>query len=355
MKQSSTIELGPRPRILLIRLTAIGDVVVTTPVTRALREAYPDAHIAWVAEKVPASVLAGNPYVDEVIVWDRKGKKGFLGDLNSGRHVARRVRKPRFDVAIDFQGLIRSAALACTSGARYRIGNALAKEPTAALYTHRLPRPIEPSSRQRCLDLLKPLGIVSSDRRMVVTVEPAHRDAAARMLEDAGVGGQPYACLVPATTWPQKHWTETGWAEAADLLRDRLGFLPVWLGGGGDVPLLERIRSHMRGPSLLLAGRTSLNEAAALLQGARVTVAVDTGLMHISVAVGTPTVGVCGASYWPGFRDYERFYLLRKAFSCSPCLHHPTCGNIDCMQAIMPVDVLLGARALLDESLVVLP
>jgi len=335
-----------RESILIIRLSAIGDVVVTTPVSRALREARPDAYIGWVVERGARDVVAGNPYLDEVIVWDRK-KGGLKWRDLAG--IRAQLRTRRWDWAIDCQGLLRSALLARLSGARRIVGNTQAKEHADWLYHVKVPRhPTDLSSRRRCLDLLAPLGIHSTDRRMVVEVSDADRAAGRGVLREAGVGaGQRYACLVPATTWAQKHWLEERWSELADVLRDQLGLAPIIMGGPADVPLAERIAGASHSGCGVAAGKTSLKSAAALLADAALTVAVDTGLMHASVAVGTPTVGLCGASWWHGFKDYENFELLREEMACSPCVHHPTCeGRFDCMRALTPQRVLAAARRL---------
>lgn len=337
-----------RENILIIRLSAIGDVVVTTPVARALRAAKPDAHLAWVVEPAAKGFLEGNPFLDEVIVWDRK--KGGLkwGDL---LQVRSQLRARRWDWVIDCQGNLRSALVARLAGGRTIVGNTNAKEHADLLYHRKVERSsTDLSSRQRCLDLLRPLGIETEDRRMMVAVSDAERAAAQEVLAQLKIASsERYLCLVPATTWPQKHWFEPEWAALADRMRESLGLTPVILGGPADVPMAARIAEAARGGAAIAAGKTSLKTAAALLEGARLTVAVDTGLMHASVAVGTPTVGVCGASWWKGFADYERFALVREEMACSPCLHRPTCGGtFDCMRALTPERVLAAARGLLD-------
>lgn len=343
-----------RESILIIRLSAIGDVVVTTPVVRALRAAKPDAHLAWVVEPAAKGFLQGNPFLDEMIVWNRK--KGGLkwSDLMQLRA---QLRTRRWDWVIDCQGNLRSALVARLSGGRIIVGNTKAKEHADLLYHRRVERStIDLSSRQRCLDLLRPLGIETTDRRMVVAVSDAERAAAREVLSQLGIASsERYMCLVPATTWPQKHWFEAEWAALADRMRESLGLTPVLLGGPADVPMAARIAEAARGGVAIAAGKTSLKTAAALLEGARLAVAVDTGLLHASVAVGTPTVGVCGASWWKGFADYERFALVREEMACSPCLHRPTCdGRFDCMRALTPERVMAAARGLLGGSMPVL-
>lgn len=358
------LELGARPRILIVRLSAIGDVVVTTPVARALRQALPKAYLAWAVDEKAADVVIGNPNLDEVFVWQRGGSPAFFaGGHGLGRGMVSRpregdqrdgllpggdslgwssreaalfaeLRSRRFDVAIDFQGLARSACLAALTGAPHRIGRSPSREGSGLFYTIRVPGSGNPSSRQRCLDMLRPLGIESEDRQMQVPILPEDRAFAAVFLEQHGLEQASYVCLCPATTWPNKHWFEERWARLADALRQRLGLCPLFMGSRADLPLLDRIQAEMRTSPVIAAGATSLRGAAALLEGAGAAVSVDTALMHIGVAVGTPVVGLCGPSYWPGFQDYEQYHMIRKPVPCSPCLRHPTCAHFDCMRAI---------------------
>lgn len=349
--KGTRLDLGPRPRILIVRLSAIGDVVVTTPVSRALRQAFPEAWIAWLVEPKARDVVEGNPYLDEVIVWPRQSREPMWRTALSSLGVARRLRRAQIDVAIDFQGLVRSALVARMSGARWRIGNAGAREHAERFYNVRVAKPACSSSRQRCLDLLRPLGVETTDRRMVLPIGPADEAAAHRLLAEVAIRpGDAYVCLVPASTWPHKHWLDARWSALADRIAAELGMRSVVLAGPQDRERTARVVAAARSRPADLGGRTTLRQAAAILQGARACVAVDTGLMHIAVSVGTPTVAICGASWWPGFQDYERFILLREPMPCSPCLRHPICHAVDCMQAITPAAVMAAVRRLLDGS-----
>jgi heptosyltransferase-1 len=288
-------------------------------------------------EEKAADVLRGNPYLDEVIVWRRGPWRQELrrwSRLAGHARFLAELRQRRFDVGIDFQGLARSAVLLLASGSGHRIGNTPSREGSGLCYTHRVPHPAEPSNRQRCLDLLRPLGVESRDRRMEVVIGAEERAFAAAFLERHEVDAARFVCLCPATTWRNKHWREERWAQLADTLQRRLRLQPLFMGARGDLPLLGRIQAAMSTVPVVAAGQTSLRGAAALLERARTVVSVDTALMHLGVAVGVPVIGLCGPSYWPGFQDYERCRLIRKPLPCSPCLRHPTCAHFDCMAAI---------------------
>jgi lipopolysaccharide heptosyltransferase I len=343
------------PRILLVRLSAIGDVVVATPVIRALRQAMPSAHLAWLVEERAADIVRGNPDLDEVIIWpraswaaDSPGVWGLPKRVRQYFAFIAGLRRRRFDVAIDFQGLLRSGLVAFASGARRRITSEGTREGSRLFYTTCVPRTGDLSSRQRCLDLLQPLGIASRDRRMHVWFGDEDRQAADALLAEAE--GKPIACLCPATTWRHKHWREERWRELADRLTRDLGLRCVFMGGRADLPMIGRIRDGLTVETVVAAGRTSLKQAAAILERARLVVSVDTALMHIGVAVGAPVVALCGPSYWPGFQDYDNFRMIRKPYPCSPCLRHPTCPADDCMTAITTAEVVAEARSLLEPS-----
>jgi heptosyltransferase I len=353
----TTIDVGPAPRVLLLRLSAIGDVVIATPVIRALRQAYPAAHLAWLVEEKAADIVRGNPELDEVIVWPRAAWGGEASSIAGRTRLLQRnagfvtsLRQRRFDVAIDFQGLLRSALLARASGARWRIASEGSREGSHLFYNRRVARGEETSSRQRCLDLLSPLGIVSRDRQMHVWYSDDDARTAASILERCGGREGKVVCLCPATTWRHKHWREERWAPLADRLATELNLRPVFMGARADRPLIERIRAQMQVPSWSAAGETSLKHAAALLAQSELVIAVDTALMHIGVAVGTTTIGLCGPSYWPGFQDYDNFRMVRKPYACSPCLRHPTCQQDDCMTDIAVEDVFGEALPLFDRS-----
>ena len=336
-------------RILIVRLSAIGDVVVTTPVAKALRGAFPEAHIAWIVEDKSKEILEGNPYLDEVIVWDRsKTKNTPLGYLRSALHLRRELVKRHFDVAIDFQGLMRSAVIARLSGARQRLGYDNAREKAGILYDVRL-RIGDSGLRghELLMKMLGLLGVPCENLEMHVPIRDEDRAFARRFIAEASSARKSagkIVALCPATTWPHKHWTEEGWACLADALVREHNALPVFMGGPGDRALVDRILSLMGQRAADAVGKTTLKQAAAILEQSSLVVAVDTGLLHIGVALDRPVIGVFGPSEWQFFVKKDNFVPVAKDFACIPCVHRPTCSEFDCMKAITADDILRAAE-----------
>ena len=340
-------------RILIVKLSAIGDVLMATPVAKALRSAFPESHIAWIVENKSADVVLGNPYLDEIVVWDRN--KGGNSLLSVARFIkglfglGRELRSRRFDVCLDLQGLLRSGVVCLASGARRRIGFSDAAEGSAYLYHEKHdPGRDEINAQQRNLDILKTLGVDSTDTAMHMPIADEDRDFANDFFEREGLAAKRIVAFCPATTWANKHWTPDGWSGVANLIGEKYDSRPLILGSKADVALAQRIADGARCKPVISAGRTTLKQAAALIEKSVAVVGVDTGLLHMAVALDRPTVGLFGASAWRCFLKKDNFVWVAKDFPCSPCRRHPMCKNIDCMQAITPQDVDNAVRRWLE-------
>jgi lipopolysaccharide heptosyltransferase I len=354
------VDISCPRRILIVKLSSIGDVVMTTPVAKALRGAYPEAYIAWVVESKSKDILLGNPYLDEVIVWDRPNNgsknplKKVVDFLLSLRRLSKHLRTRNFDVAIDLQGLLRSALVARMSGARCVLGYDNARECAPRLYDMVF-KAGERKVRgpQNYLDMLSLLGIHSTDLDMHVPIDESDREYARSFLEREVSNTEKSAivALCPATTWPQKHWMEEGWAQLADRLTVEYGAVPVFLGSKVDIPLVERICSKCSSAKPVSAvGKTTLKQAAAIIEQSNLVISVDTGLLHIALALEKPSVGIFGPTGWAHLTKKDIFRVVAKEFPCTPCLRHPVCSEFDCMKAITADDVLEAARSWLLEA-----
>ena len=294
-------------RIVLVKLSSLGDVVHALPVAATLRAERPTAHLAWVVERREAAVLHGHPALDEIIVidtrtWRRARRPAALATvLGEVRAVLRRLRAARFDVAIDLQGLIKSGAVARATGAPLRIGfhRGWGREPLGAVFTNRHVVP-PPSARhvvEQYLALLAPLEI---ERARLDFRLPTVEQAEARV-EDwlATVGLKPRERLVvlnPGAGRADKQWPVEQFATLAAGLVQDAGARVVVVWGPGEEAAARRIVTSggVNGPRPLLAPATDLYELIALLRRASVVVAADTGPLHLAAAVGTPCVGLYG-------------------------------------------------------------
>ncbi len=331
-------------RILIVKLSAIGDVLMATPVSRALRAAFPDSYIAWAVERKSADIVIGNPYLDEVIVWERTKRVGMMSNavhfVKSFGQLRRELRARQFDVCVDLQGLIRSAGVCVASGSKRRVGFSDGEEFSTRFYHETYdPGKGELNAEQRNLDLLKVLGVESTDTAMYMPVPEEDKAFADTFFNDFGLNKGNVVAFCPATTWANKHWVAQRWSKVADLLSEKYNARCVILGSKADIALATTIVDGSRSKPVIAAGQTTLKQAGAVMLKSEAVIGVDTGLLHMAVALDRPAVGLFGASAWRCFLRKDNFIWVAKEFPCSPCLRHPTCNDVACMKAITPDDV----------------
>lgn len=342
-------------RILIVRTSAIGDIVFASPIAGVLRQAWPDAHIAWLAEPGLGALVASDPAVDEVLPWpkaewQRLWRERRLIDLARAIQSFRReLRTHRFDVAIDLQGLLKSGVVTWLSGAPRRIGLG-SREGSHLLMTEVIPkRGVLERISSEYRYLAEHLQLPAGDFVPHLYADPAAEARALERLAELGLAPGAYAVLAPFTTRPQKHWFEDAWQALAPRLRDGLGFTPVMLGGPADREAAARIATT-DSAIVNLAGATSLAETAALVKHAGLVVGVDTGLTHMGIAFNRPTVALFGSTrpYLDTGRPNARVIWL--GLPCSPCRRHPTCGGaFTCLRDITAERVVDEARAVLEN------
>lgn len=341
------------PRILLVRVGAIGDIVFSSPLIAAFRRAYPNAYIAWLAKPECRSLLERHPDLDEVIVWpvdDWKElwKKRRFRDLAREIRACRKLLRSReLDMALDLQGLLKSGLLTRCSGARERIGLG-SLEGSDWLMTRIIPRGGD-SDRigSEYLFLAETLELPVRDFAMAVHYGPEDGEFARALIEREGLE-KGFAVLCPFTTRPQKHWIEPRWARLADRMGTDLGLPAILLGGPGDREAAGRIREIGAEKPIDLTGRTTLLQAAALIDRSTLLVGVDTGLSHMGIAFGRPSLLLFGSTcpYLDTTRANAR--VLYHRMDCSPCRRRPTCnGAFHCMKSIEVDEILTAARDLL--------
>lgn len=281
---SHMLQLGSSPRILITRLSAIGDCIHTLPLASALRRHFPSAFIAWATQAGPATIIEGHFALDTVIRVDRR----WMKSLSSMRAMRRELKAHRFDLVLDPQSLTKSALLGWLAHAQHRIGFARGqgRELAPLLATTRV-TPRCDHVIARYLELLSPLGI---DTDPVEFAVPRFPESEQRM----GDASARFALLNPGAGWNSKRWPHLRYAEVARHLRDQHGLNSTVLWAGDEEKhWADMIVAAARGAAVL-APPTSLPDLATLCRRATLFVGSDTGPLHLAAAVDTPCVAMYG-------------------------------------------------------------
>jgi len=273
-------------RLLVVRLGSLGDLVHTLPAVAALRRAYPEAEIDWLVDAVHEEFLGLASSVTSVVALSGRTVGAWLD-------VRRRLRARRYDVAADFQGLVKSAALARLSGARRVIGfdrRALREPAASVFYRERVNVGERGHVIEKNLRLATSLGAPSGPLEFPLR---AVESGAARTVASQ-VGG-PYALINPGAAWPNKRWPPERFGRLAHWLQEQHALSSVVLWGPGEIAAAEAVAAASDGTARV-APETRLPDLVALARGAALMVSGDTGPMHIAAAVGVPVVTLFGPS-----------------------------------------------------------
>ncbi len=277
-------------RILIVRLSAVGDTIHGLPVLCALRDHLPRAELGWVVEGRAAGVLRGHPALDRLFVVPRRWLRKPLAVWR----LRRQLRTFGAQLVIDLQGLTKSAVAAWLSGAPKRIGMAQPDgRELSTWFNNTLVAPTATHVVDRYLQLLGPLGIEQPSVRFGLPPNEADDAAAARFIRDRGLGSG-FALINPGAGWASKRWPPERYAAVARHLggRRHLPSIVVWA-GSEERAWADRIITTSAGMAHM-APPTSLGELAALARRAKLFLGSDTGPLHLAAAVGTPCVGLYG-------------------------------------------------------------
>ncbi|MBM4020859.1 MAG: glycosyltransferase family 9 protein [Planctomycetes bacterium] len=276
--------------IVVVKLSAIGDVLHGVPVAVALRRVFPDAAIGWAIEGRAADVLAGHPAVDHLFRLPR----GWLKSPATVLRLRRQLRAFKPDVTIDLQGLLKSGVATWLSGARMRIGFArpMAREQSWLAYTNRV-KPVATHVVDRNCDLLVPLGIRERRPEFAMPRWPISRERVQQWLTSLRLSDPPVV-INPGAGWASKRWEPERFAALGRSLHQRYGIRPlvVW-GGAAERATAERIAAACD-DAAIVATATSLQDLGELFRRSRLLISADTGPLHLAAAVGTPCVGLFG-------------------------------------------------------------
>ena len=327
-------------RILIVKLGSIGDVVHTLPSLAAIRRALPRADISWVVERGAAEILRDNPFLDRLIVVDTKAlRRGLVSGetLRAPRQQLRQLRASAFDLAVDFQGLLKSASIARLSGARRIFGfsrEGLREPPSRFLLSRTVTVPKQIHVISKGLELVKgALGISvpteAQNFEFPIALNPAHEREAEEAA--AGAGGN-YAILNPAGGWPTKLWSAERFGTLADELWQEHGLSSLVTHGPGEAAIAQTVLDACSSRTAH-AVNLSLKGFYALAKRARVYVGGDTGPTHLALAAGAPVVGLFGPTEWwrNGSPYTDDICVERNDIDCRTDCHRRACSKWICM------------------------
>jgi len=349
-------------QVLIIRLSALGDVLFTMPAVQALRRARPDLAIDWVVEERAAALLDLLPGLRRRIVWRRAELQRDAANPARwpaaaralARHV-RALRETRYDAVLDFQGNLKSGVHALLARGARKLGfdRRHRREGSWLLARGSVAPPAGTRHRvDQALALVRSLepAVAGEAERPPLAVPDAGREFAERALREAGIGEAPFVVLHPGTSafGSFKRWRPDRFANVADLLAARRGLRVLITWGPGEEELASAAASSVKQPGTTLAPRTrSLADLAGLLARARVVIASDSGALHLAAFLGTPVVALYGPKdpqqYGPRFAPMR---VVHTWLPCSPCTRR-TCPDVLCMEEIGVRQVFEAAGELL--------
>ena len=367
-------------RILLIKPSAVGDVVHALPVLVKLRERYPKARIDWMLTPHIAELVGNHPAISNVVLFQRQayGKpwKNWTQTSSGFAKLIADLRDAHYDLVLDLHGQFRSAFFAMVTGAQTRIGfdrprksvrtagRALppqafvhgwtgAREGSWMAYTHRIPIPtLDTHASQRYLWLGDILGFPTDSPDFTVPVPEMAAAGAERILAERGLAQKPLAVLSPGTLWETKHWPAEHFAEVANYLLKN-GWAVILAGSGKDRAVCQKVSAGAPGV-LDVSGKTTLSELAALIRRAGICVTNDSGPMHLAAALGTPLVAIFGPtdSLWVGPYG-QPDAVVRAGLECSPCylrrIRDCPFGHA-CMRQVTPEQVIGRIEKVLSDQ-----
>ncbi len=352
-------DLNKIQKVVIIRLSSIGDVVHALPVSSALKQSYPHLELTWIVEDMSADVVLGNPFLSDVIVIPRaRWKSGRTSSLFVWREYINflaDLRRRKFDLSIDLHGRAKSGVIAAAGGAPYRVGWKRLRE-GSQLISHETGANLAGKHRvEWYLNVVKALGAETAKVDFPLVIAPAAIEEAGRLLEQYNIPNTAGIAIInPAAGDQERRWSAEGYAQLIERLFNRWGLISILIGSKKDVELCERILNRVQflhnlsvndsaavQPCINLAGKTDLKTLAALIDRSRVQICSDTGSAHIGAALGRPTVALFGRTdpAHAGPWGQEELTISRWQM-CST-----SCDRIDC-----PYGGSVGSRVVRHEN-----
>jgi lipopolysaccharide heptosyltransferase I len=348
-----------KQKILVLRLSAVGDVIRTLPAVKALKEHYPSLSITWVVEEPSQAFLESQPEIDEVILFPRnrwtqgvKSLRRMSGTIGEMRGFITSLRKRRFDVVFDFHGILKSGLLSLLSGSPKRIGydRRSTKEGNFLFSNVKVKLPKERVSRfQRNLSLLKGIGLEVEGLKYSLHIPPEDREYVESFFKTPpAFFRRPLIAIHPGTSSKAifKRWMPDRYAQLSDRLIREIEATVLFTWGADELEWVEGIRKEMKQPSLLGPRTESLTQLGEVYRHCDLYIGGDTGPMHIASLMGIPAVVIYGPTDPIENEPFGNHIKVRKEVGCNPC-HRYSCKDLACIKAISADEVFKATKEIL--------
>lgn len=337
-------------RILIVRTDRIGDVLLSTPVIKALRQKYPQAYISMMVSPYARDIVEGNPYLDEVIIYDKDIKhKSWMRSLK----FASRLKKRKFDLAVILHPTNRVHLLIFLAGIPRRLGynrkfgflNNLVK-------AHTKQEGLKHEAEYN-LDLLCDLGVNGNAQELFMPTRPESEQWVKDLFASHSIKETDKLLAInPGASCPSKIWPASNFAQASEILARRHNFKILVVSGPKDIPLANMIAHKIGDKAINLSGKTSVNQLASILKRCVLFISNDSGPVHIASSLGIPVISIFGRNQpglsprrWGPLGRQDKY--LHKDVGCVQCLAHNCKKEFACLRAISVEDVLSAAESIL--------
>ena len=329
--------------ILIVKLSAIGDVIHALPVSYALRKKYPTAHITWVVEPTAYEIVKHNPCVDEVILFQKKAFKTFKGFKQNFKPFYKLLHRRKYDISIDLQGLFKSMAVVLTANAKKKIGYVDMRE-GSNLISKAIKGPhFNGHIVDRYLDTVKYLDCDTDNIIFPLKNTVEEIDYVNNLLMDNKINDNtPFIVFAVGTNWVNKCWSTKNFAILSDLLSEHsIKTVLIGFGKNDEQKALEITRQNTSNNIVNLVGKTSLMQTAALIKKAKAVVGGDTGNLHLAAALNIPAIMLMGPTDPNRNGPYKQIHnVILAGHDCDGCWKRTCRKNIDCLSTITPNLVL---------------
>ena len=328
-------------KILIVEVNWLGDVLFSTPLIKAVRKKFKNAHIACMVVPEQKDALSGNPNVDEIIIYDEKGRhKGALGKMR----LTANLRKKHFDLAVLLHRSFTRTLMMCMAGIPSRVGYITKKR--QRFLTH----PVEAADTELhkveyFLRIAESMGCDISDKDYEIFIEESHIKRVEEILAKSRIKTSDFLVVInPGGNWAPKRWSWENYAKLIDSITEKYQLKIIISGAAKDEKLADRIRSKVKEKESVvsLAGKTDLKELAALMKRANIVISGDSGPMHIAVSVKSNVLALFGPTSpeLTGPYGSGHYVVIQNDIGCETPCYELTCNDYKCMESIKVEDVL---------------